>query len=133
MADYYSIIARAVSRLPSKTDEARHAIYQRARTAVQERLRNCDPPLSQIALANELNALDAAISKLENCSGRHLRQGTREPIARYILVFVTGTAFLAGLVALIYTQRIYRARAAPQSQIHSQPNSSILPRHETSK
>jgi hypothetical protein len=37
MADYYSVIAGAVSRLPSKTDEARHALYERARTALQER------------------------------------------------------------------------------------------------
>jgi hypothetical protein len=37
MADYYSLIADAVSRLPSKTDEARHALYERARTALQER------------------------------------------------------------------------------------------------
>src|SRR6266481_1198284 len=39
MADYYSVIALAVSRLPSKTDEARHEIYERARTALQETLR----------------------------------------------------------------------------------------------
>jgi hypothetical protein len=41
--DYYSIIVRAVSRLPSKTDEARHGIYERARTALQEKLRTLDP------------------------------------------------------------------------------------------
>ena len=38
MADYYSVIALAVSRLPSKTDEARHGIYERARIALQEKL-----------------------------------------------------------------------------------------------
>ncbi len=42
MADYYSLIARAVSRLPNQTDEARHAIYERARAALQESLRT--PP-----------------------------------------------------------------------------------------
>jgi len=42
MADYYSIIARAVSRLPSKADEARHGIYEEARKALHERLSN-DP------------------------------------------------------------------------------------------
>ena len=51
MADYYSVIARAVSRLPTKTDEARHAIYDRARTAVQESLRTHDPPRSPAELA----------------------------------------------------------------------------------
>jgi len=39
MADYYSVIATAVSRLPSQTDQARCAIYDRARTALQEALR----------------------------------------------------------------------------------------------
>ena len=65
MSDYYSVIASAVSRLPSKTDEARHAIYERARTALRETLRNYDPPLSETELANEDAALDAAITKVE--------------------------------------------------------------------
>ena len=61
MADYYSVMARAVSRLPSKTDEARHAIYERARTALREALRDYEPPL----LANEQVALEAAVCRLE--------------------------------------------------------------------
>ena len=61
MADYYSIIATAVSRLPSKTDEARCAIYDRARTALQEALRDYEPLL----LAKEQEALDDAIRILE--------------------------------------------------------------------
>jgi hypothetical protein len=65
MPDYYSVIASAVYRLPSKTDEARHAIYERARTALRETLRNYDPPLSETELANEDAALDAAITKVE--------------------------------------------------------------------
>ena len=59
MADYYSVIATAVSRLPTKTDEARCAIYDRART--QEALRDYEPPL----LAKEQAALDDAIRTLE--------------------------------------------------------------------
>jgi hypothetical protein len=65
MADYYSVIATAVSRLPSKTDDARRAIYDRARTALREALHNYDPPLSETELANEQAALDAAISTVE--------------------------------------------------------------------
>ena len=61
MADYYSVIATAVSRLPNKTDEARRAIYDRARTALQEALRDYEPPL----LAKEQEALDDAIRTLE--------------------------------------------------------------------
>ena len=59
MPAYYSVIATAVSRLPSKTDEARCAIYDRARTALQEALRDYAPPL----LAKM--ALDDAIRTVE--------------------------------------------------------------------
>jgi len=65
MADYYSVIARAVSALPSKTDEARHAIYERARIAVQKSLRTHDEPLSPDELATEQVVLEAAISRVE--------------------------------------------------------------------
>src|SRR6516164_7228322 len=61
MADYYSVIATAVSRLPSQTDEAKCATYDRARTALQEALRDFEPPL----LAKEQAALDDAIRTLE--------------------------------------------------------------------
>ena len=74
MADYYPVIARAVSRLPSKTDEARHAIYERARTALQKNLRTHDPPLSPAELATEHSALEAAISRVET----ELRRSARE-------------------------------------------------------
>jgi hypothetical protein len=76
MADYYSVIARAVSRLPGKTDEARHAIYLRARTALREVLRNYDPPLTATELANEQAVLDAAICTVEVVND--IRRGTGE-------------------------------------------------------
>src|SRR6266480_3605479 len=76
MADYYSVIARAVSRLPSKTDEARHAIYERARTALRETLLEFDPPLSETVLANEQAVLDAAICTVEVVND--IRRGTGE-------------------------------------------------------
>ena len=69
MADYYSLIARAVSRLPSKDDEARRAIYKRARTALQETLRRLDPPISEAELANAQFELEAAIRKVEQDVG----------------------------------------------------------------
>ena len=65
MADYYSLIARAVSRLPDKTNEARRAIYERARTALQESLRALDPPISEAELANAQSALEVAIRNVE--------------------------------------------------------------------
>ena len=64
-SDYYSLIARAVSGLPSKTDEGRLAVYERARTALQERLRTLDPPISATDLAIEQFALETAIQRVE--------------------------------------------------------------------
>jgi hypothetical protein len=98
MADYYSVIARAVSRLPSKTDEARHGIYERARTALRETLNNYDPALS-------------------GCSRNgHFQIGSRLIIQRYAASPKRGnrkiSAFLAGLLALIRTERIYPPPAA---------------------
>jgi hypothetical protein len=66
MADYYSLIAGAVSRLPGQTDEARHALYDHARTILQERLHTLDPPISAAELGNEEVGLEAAISIVES-------------------------------------------------------------------
>jgi hypothetical protein len=60
MADYYSVVAK-ISRSSSQTDEARRAIYERARTALREALRDYEPPLP----ANEQVALEAAVCRLE--------------------------------------------------------------------
>jgi hypothetical protein len=90
MADYYSVIARAVSRLPSKTGEARHAVYERARTVVQKSLRTHDPPLSPTELATEQFALEAAISRVETESRRSAREET-------ILSTPTSLSFISGV------------------------------------
>jgi hypothetical protein len=65
MADYHSIIARPVSHLPSTADEARHAIYEQARTALHERLGN-DPQISDTELVNEHYRLEVAIYEVED-------------------------------------------------------------------
>jgi len=65
MADYYSVIARAVSHMPCNTGEARHAIYEQVRSPIREALSNNDPPFSETELANEQAALDACIRVLE--------------------------------------------------------------------
>ena len=64
-SDYYSTIARAVSGLPGKREEARAAVYEIARTALQKRLSAFDPPISETDLAIERFALEAAIQKVE--------------------------------------------------------------------
>jgi hypothetical protein len=66
MADYHSLIAGAVSRLASQTEEARHALYEHARTVLHERLHTLDPPISAAELGNEEARLEAAISRVES-------------------------------------------------------------------
>ena len=65
MADYYSVVSRAVSGLPHNTYEARRVLYERARAALRDTLRRHDPPLSEKALTNEQSAFEAAIRKVE--------------------------------------------------------------------
>ena len=64
-SDYYSTIARAISGLPGKTEEARGAVYELARAALQKRLSAFDPPVSETDLAIERFALEAAIQRVE--------------------------------------------------------------------
>ena len=64
MADYHAIIARAVSRSPGATDEARQTIYEQARTALHQRLGN-DPQISDAELVNEHYRLEVAIYEVE--------------------------------------------------------------------
>ena len=66
MADYYSLLAKAVSNLPKAGPEpARKAIYDRARKALLRQLRSLGPALSEADIAREEAALEAAIGKLE--------------------------------------------------------------------
>jgi hypothetical protein len=64
-SEYYSVIARAISGLPGKTEEARGAVYELARTALQERLRTLEPPISETDLSIEQFALEVAIQRVE--------------------------------------------------------------------
>jgi hypothetical protein len=76
--DYHSIITSAVSSFPSTADEARHAIYEQARTALHERLGN-DPQISDTDLVNEHFRLEAAIYEVEeDLLLRDMRRFVRE-------------------------------------------------------
>ena len=66
MADYYSLLARAVGALPQSTPETRQAIYERARKALLGQLRMLEPPPAEADIARESAALDAAVARLES-------------------------------------------------------------------
>ncbi len=66
MADYLPLISRAVSNLPEDTPDARRAIYERARAALEQQLRSLNPPLPEADIIRERVALDEAIAQVEN-------------------------------------------------------------------
>ena len=66
MADYQSLLARAVANLPNASKvETRQAIYDRARTALVTQLRSLRPPLPESDIEREERALDKAIAQVE--------------------------------------------------------------------
>jgi hypothetical protein len=65
MADYYPVLASAVSRLPNNTARARQELYGRSRAIVIEQLRKNNPGDLASKTAHELAALDLAISRVE--------------------------------------------------------------------
>src|SRR6266566_571969 len=73
MADYYPLIAKAVSGLDKSTPEARRALYDRARTALLAQLRGVEPALSEPDITRERLALEEAIRKVEAEAARRSR------------------------------------------------------------
>lgn len=65
MADYYPLIARAVSAVDENTGESRRALYERARSALVNQLRSVNPPLSDSDIICERLALEQAIRQVE--------------------------------------------------------------------
>ena len=65
MAEYYPLLAKAVSGLPVQTPEARRSVYDRARKALLGQLNAMQPPIPKVDIDREANALDAAIEQLE--------------------------------------------------------------------
>ncbi|CAJ0866256.1 hypothetical protein AMST5_01842 [freshwater sediment metagenome] len=65
MADYYSLISRAISALPGQTPDARQGVYERARKALVNQLRSIQPPVADADIAAESRALEEAITRLE--------------------------------------------------------------------
>jgi hypothetical protein len=65
MADYFPLIARAVSGLENSTAQAQGALYERARTALITQLRTVDPPLEEADIMRERIALENAIRRVE--------------------------------------------------------------------
>src|ERR1700744_5164643 len=74
MADYYPLIARAISGLdPSAPGESRRALYGRARAALISQLRSVQPPLSESEITRERLSLEEAVRKVESEAAQRAR------------------------------------------------------------
>lgn len=78
MADYYPLIARAVSGLDRNTGENRRALYDRARAALVSQLRGVEPALDETDITRERLALEEAIRKVEAEAAKRPRAETTE-------------------------------------------------------
>jgi hypothetical protein len=78
MADYYPLIARAITGLdPSAPGESRRALYQRARAALIAQLRSVEPPLSESQITRERLSLEEAVRKVESEAAQRARDAAR--------------------------------------------------------
>ena len=78
MADYYPLIARAISGLdPNAPGEARRALYERARSALIAQLRSVQPPLTESEITRERLALEEAVRKVESEAAQRARDHAR--------------------------------------------------------
>jgi hypothetical protein len=82
MADFYSILAKAVDALEPNTKEARRRLYERARAALVAETRGPDPALDQSDFLIALGCLEEAIQMLEaETKAREQRQRRIKPAA----------------------------------------------------
>ena len=65
MADYHPLLTRALDALSDRSPAMRRAVYDRARAALMDQLRNLDPPLSEADIARERLALEDAVNRVE--------------------------------------------------------------------
>ena len=78
MADFYPLIAKAVSGLDKNTGENRRALYDRARSALVSQLRGVEPPLDETDITRERLALEEAIRKVEAEASKRPRSDASE-------------------------------------------------------
>jgi hypothetical protein len=65
MADYYTVLQRAVSALPENSGAGRRAIYDKARAALVRQLETIQPPLPAAEIAKQRLSLEEAVRRIE--------------------------------------------------------------------
>jgi hypothetical protein len=115
MADYYSVLARAVVNLETEDGAAREELYERARRIIISELRKQNPKISALTITREQAALEAAIRRLEaelqprarhneRTSSSQARSDVAEAdhlgeMPKALAAMLFGTAYLAAIIA----------------------------------
>jgi hypothetical protein len=126
MADYYPLIARAISGLDANAPgEQRRALYERARTALIAQLRSVEPPLSETEITRERLSLEEAVRKVESEAAQRAREASRGGGSR------SGDAFRASTRAAMRSQemRSQDTTAPPPPHVRARANVTPQPRN----
>ena len=115
MADYYSVLARAVVNLETEDGAAREELYERARRIIISELRKQNPKISALTITREQAALEAAIRRLESELQPQARDNERKgsprgrsdiaeadhlgEMPKAVAAMLFGTAYLAAIIA----------------------------------
>lgn len=114
MADYYTVLARAVVNLETGDGAAREELYERARSIIVAELRKQNPKISALTITREQAALEAAIRRLEAELQPRARDNDRKIVPRgrpdladpdhlgempkALAAMLFGTAYLAAII-----------------------------------
>jgi len=141
MADYYSILLRAVTAPEAGDARWRRDVYRRARHALIKQMRRRRPPASPVEIANEEAALDAAIKRIETemagvgaASGRARVSGVkpgRGPIAELFSLRGPAWIVLASVAALCAGGYVYWSTHRPTSKAATAPSNMASSRANT--
>jgi hypothetical protein len=83
MADYYSILARAVSRLETNNAQVRQELYEYTRAILNAHFDRSDPQISALGVIDERVEFETAILRVEAES----RAVVLRPAAMELLIF----------------------------------------------
>ncbi|MBL4875008.1 MAG: hypothetical protein JKY10_00710 [Cohaesibacteraceae bacterium] len=78
MADYYSVLIRAIGGLPNNTGDARRNVYERARSALVKQLEAITPPLGSSEITRQRLQLEEQIRRAEKEATAEALFGTEE-------------------------------------------------------
>ena len=91
MADYYSILARAVSRLETNNAQVRQQLYEYARAILNAHFDRSDPRISALGVIDERVEFETAILKVEaesqSMPERHPPRRLQITIYRILLLY----------------------------------------------